>query len=132
MCILTAHVNSHATSCMERTLSNKTNNDMEMTIALASTLDVWLPLFSFDGSFFQKFYVKRRHENDLRFEFCKMRHRIRSFLALRLSVRRLQILLEGLRFLKTHWQHLELFTQHEPHIFAFLTQVTHYLTAVKA
>jgi len=61
--------------------------------------------FPFDGLFFQPiFYVSRENEENLSItslNFCKMYHRISFGLALRLSVRQFQMLVEVLSFVKT-------------------------------
>ena len=106
--ILTAHAISHATSCIERALSNKRNNDgtdgqLAIAIVLPGFNDLghsMTPVFLFMDYFLYRFSTFSEKRKDIyRSEvliFCKF------FLALRLSaVRRCQMPLEGLRFVKT-------------------------------
>ena len=107
--ILTAHANSHATLCIECTLSDKINIDRAdgHCYSFARLKRSWTfrdHYFLMDHFLYRFSTFSEKMKTIYRLQvwfYCKMHQRIPFFLALRLSLRWFQIPLEGLSFVKT-------------------------------
>lgn len=120
--IITVHINSHTTSCIECVLKIKRTFNERADGHCYTCGFVWIewsstfsdPYFCFDESFSYRLSMfskkmKKTYQLEVGF-FCKMYNRVLFFLiiALHLSGQRFQM---PLKFLWKCWQHLELLMQ---------------------